>query len=242
MKYLVQALLIYGLFVFSSLATELTFKANERHATDVKRDKSSKGAEVVALANIKPGMKVFDLLGGGGYYSEILNDVVGESGRVYLHNNKAYMPWIEKELVARLANNRLPNVQRYDKETPDLGLKQQSFDAMFYVLGYHDIYHQGEGWKIDKDSFLPQITSAIKSGGKLVIVDHSAKVGSGIKSAQKLHRIDVEYVKEEVANLGFNLVVESNILANPKDQRTISPFKPEMRRKTDRFVLIFEKR
>ena len=242
MKYLVKTLLVSSLFVFSSLATELTFKANERHASDLKRDKSSKGAEVVALANIQPGMKVFDLLGGGGYYSEILSSVVGDSGQVYLHNNKAYMPWIEKELVARLTNNRLSNVKRYDKETEDLAIKPQSFDAMFYILGYHDIYHQVEGWKIDRDSFLPQISAALKTGGKLVIVDHSAKVGSGIEFSQELHRIDVEYVKEEVANLGFELVVESNILANPNDQRTISPFKPEMRRKTDRFVLIFEKR
>ncbi|WP_286261298.1 class I SAM-dependent methyltransferase [Thalassotalea atypica] len=241
MKNLALVLMFCCSFAFSSSAADLIFKPNERHANDIQRDNSSKGAEVVGLAGIKPGMKVFDLLGGGGYYSEIISDVVGAEGRVYLHNNQAYMPWIEKELVARLANNRLPNVQRFDKETEDLGLKKQSFDAMFYILGYHDIYHQVEGWKIDKDSFLPQITSAIKPGGKLVIVDHSAKPGSGIEFSQELHRIDVEYVKKEVASLGFKLVVDSNILANPRDERTISPFKPEMRRKTDRFVLIFEK-
>ena len=74
-----------------------------------------------------------------------------------------------------------------------------------------------------------------------MIVDHSAKAGTGISAAQDLHRIDVDYVKNEVSGLGFKLVAQSDLLANAKDKRIISPFKPEMRRKTDRFILVFEK-
>ena len=223
------------------LAQQQVFDVGERSAADVKRDTVSKGPDVVKLAEIKPGMKVFDLLGGGGYYSEILAQAVGKQGRVYLHNNKAYMPYVEKELVARLAKGRLTNVHRYDREVDDLGIKAGSFDALFFVLGYHDIYHQAEGWKIDRDSLLKQITTALKPNGKLVIVDHSAKPGTGTKASQELHRIDVAYVKNEIISLGFVLVAESDMLSNPKDLRTQTPFVPEMRRKTDRFVLVFKK-
>ncbi len=67
-------------------------------------------------------MVVADVLGGGGYYSEIISDVVGEKGKVYLHNNKAYMPYVKKELSARLTDNRLANVVRHDKEADNLEL------------------------------------------------------------------------------------------------------------------------
>lgn len=222
-------------------ADEHKFEKGARPAADIKRDSVSKGPSIVELAKLKEGMTVVDLLGGGGYYSEILSEAVGEKGHVYLHNNKAYLPYVDKELRARLANNRLPNVENYQRETENLGFQKGSIDALFYILGYHDIYHVVDGWKIDRDSFLNQISSAVKTGGKLVIVDHSAKSGTGTQDAQDLHRIDVNYVKQEVESLGFSINIESDLLANADDDRTKTPFKPEMRRKTDRFILVFTK-
>ncbi len=112
---------------------------------------------------------------------------------------------------------------------------------MFFVLGYHDLYHKVKGWGIDKDYFIKQLTEALKVGGRLVIVDHSAVAGSGTKHSQDLHRIDVDYVKAEMKSKGFKLLKEGDILANPNDSRMITPFKKEIRRKTDRFILVFEK-
>lgn len=238
-------LFILSFLVFIShsvFSEELVFNKNERHSTDIERDSQSKGLQVVELAKLKEGMVVADVLGGGGYYSEIISAKVGTHGKVFLHNNKAYMPYVEKELVARLANNRLPNVIRHDRETEDLDLGDDSLDAAFFILGYHDLYHVAKDWKIDKDDFLQQIERALKSKGKLIIVDHSAKQGTNTEHSQVLHRIDKDYVVKELTAKGYKLVNSSNILANPNDDRTISPFKPEMRRKTDRFVLVFEKK
>lgn len=151
------------------------------------------------------------------------------------------MPWVEKELVARLKDNRLSNVIRYDREDEDLELKTNQFDAVFHILGYHDLYHTADGWDVDKEHFLNQIVPSIKKGGQLVVVDHAAIENSKTKHSQKLHRIDEQYVIDELVGYGFKLVTQSDLLANEKDDRTISPFKPEMRRKTDRFILVFEK-
>lgn len=241
MKSIMLLLLLIGTWSAFSCANELTFTEGKRPDADIKRDAASKGPSIVQLANIELGMTVVDLLGGGGYYSEILSGAVGSEGKVYLHNNKAYLPYVEKELKARLANKRLANVEDYQRETDNLEFQSNSVDAIFYILGYHDIYHVVDGWKIDRDNFLDQITKAIKKDGKLVIVDHSATPGTGIKDAQDLHRIDVDYVKNEVISLGFSLEVESNLLQNNDDDRSLTPFKPETRRKTDRFVLVFTK-
>ncbi|WP_448213453.1 class I SAM-dependent methyltransferase [Colwellia sp. MEBiC06753] len=224
------------------LVTNHAFAAvPERSNEDIARDKTSKGQAIIEMAKITPGMKVLDLLGGSGYYSELLAASVGHSGLVYLHNNKAYMPYVEKQLVERLKDKRLPNVRRFDKELGDLDFADENFDAVFFVLGYHDIYHVTDGWKVDRDALLKQLQLAVKKGGKLVIIDHAAKAETGTKDSQDLHRIDKQYVINELTSLGFVLDTDSNLLANPDDDHTLTPFEPSIRRKTDRFVLIFTK-
>lgn len=217
------------------------FVKGQRSSQDLLRDSGSKGPEIVNLVNLKSNMTVLDILGGGGYYSEIINEKLGKNGKVFLHNNQAYMPYVEKELNARLEGNRLENVVRWDRETDNLEFKKQSFDVIFFVLGYHDMYHTTEGWTINKDDLLKQLSDSLKKGGKLLVIDHSAIEGTGTEYSQEMHRIDVKYVKKEVKSKGFKLVKQSNILSNPKDDRMSSPFSKEMRRKTDRFVLLFEK-
>lgn len=214
---------------------------NDRLKEDLARDINSKGPEIVQLAELRSGMTILDLLGGGGYYAELLAEVVGDQGRVYLHNNKAYLPYVNKQLTERLANNRLPNVIRFDKELDDLAIEQGQFDAVFFILGYHDIYHKAAGWNVNKQKLFAQLFPAMKANAKLVIVDHSAIDNSGIAHAQKLHRIDKKYVIDEVISYGFTLEKTSDLLSNEKDSRLTSPFEAKIRRKTDRFVLVFSK-
>ena len=213
----------------------------QRLAQDIQADQLRKGPEVVALAKLEPGMIVADVFGGGGYYSEIISQQVGNAGRVYLHNNQAYMPYVDKELTERLANNRLPNVIRHNQEADDLAFEPQSLDAIFYVLGYHDLYYKADGWHVDKKLFLEQLSVALKLGGALIIVDHEAPAGSAFQTSQKLHRIEKAYVIEELKQYGFKLVSTSNLLVNKQDTLTLSALAPNMRRKTSRFILIFEK-
>ncbi|WP_448550043.1 hypothetical protein [Thalassotalea fusca] len=213
----------------------------QRLAKDIQEDALRKGPEVVALADLAPGMVVADVFGGGGYYSELISQRVGQSGRVYLHNNRAYLPYVDKELTERLANNRLPNVIRHDKEADDLAFKPQSLDAIFYVLGYHDLYYKADGWDINKDIFLKQLNQALKSDGTLLVVDHEAPKDSKTNKSQSLHRIEKAYVIDELEKYGFELVNTSNLLANQHDNLTVSALAPSIRRKTSRFILLFKK-
>ena len=114
---ILKALLLSSLCVvgintsYASSNSELVFEVGKRPQKDIARDSQSKGPEIVEWVGIKKNMQVLDILGGGGYYSEILNAKVGQGGKVYLHNNQAYMPWVEKELIARFDKNRLENVR-----------------------------------------------------------------------------------------------------------------------------------
>jgi len=239
-KILLTLITIVGISATSVFAEQPSFVKGQRHANDITRDKTSFPQQIIAFAGVKQGMIIGDVFGGGGYYSELLGDVVGKSGKVYLHNNKAYMPWVEKQLVARLKDNRLDNVVRYDREADNLGFKG-NLDEIFYVLGFHDLYHIADGWNVPAEPFIKQLYNSLKKGGKLLIIDHSAVANSGKKYSQDLHRIDGEFVKKTLSAHGFKFLKQTDILANKNDSRMIGVFDKSIRRKTDRFVMLFEK-
>src|SRR5690606_39528043 len=64
---------------------------SQRPKEDRRDDTQRKPAEILAFAGVEPGMKVIDLLGGGGWYTELLAAVVGEEGQVYLVNTPLFL-------------------------------------------------------------------------------------------------------------------------------------------------------
>jgi predicted methyltransferase len=211
---------------------------------DVARDARSRPDVTLALLGLEPGDRVADIWAGGGYYSELIASVVGDDGEVLLLNNAAYKQFAGKALTARTEGRDIGSVTMYDREAEDLGLGESSLDAALIIMSYHDLYHVDEksGWRaIDADDFLGQVYRGLKPGGRFLIVDHYAEPGSGSASAQDLHRIDVEFTKTDLANHGFRLAGGSDALRNPDDDYSVLVFSPEVRGKTDRFILVFEK-
>jgi len=60
---------------------------------DLARDSRSRPEAVIPLLHIEPGATVVDIFGSGGYYSELLAGVVGDNGKVWLHNNDGFEAW-----------------------------------------------------------------------------------------------------------------------------------------------------
>ena len=243
-----------AIILFSLLSTSVTFADSHtnmikkavsnpaRSAEDHKRDETSKPVEVLSFFGVKPGMKVLDFLSGGGYYSEILSYVVGDKGDVVAHTNEAYGKFVGEAINTRFGNNRLPKIKRLISEVPALGLGVEKFDMILMVMTYHDVYYVADYWpEVDRDNFFAQIHSALKTGGTLAIVDHSAKSGTGSSAAQDLHRIDEVFARQDIERAGFSFEASSDVLRNPGDDRTIQVFDETIRRKTDRFVYRFIK-
>jgi predicted methyltransferase len=145
-----------------------------RTAGDLKRDATEHPAELLRLAGIKPGMRVVDLLGGSGYYSELLSYLVGENGKVTLINNDAYDHW-STGLQARLAGKRLSNVEHETFDLNHMQLADKSVDAVLLIKVYHDLYWvndpDGRWPKIDVGSVLDQLARALKPNGTLLLDD-----------------------------------------------------------------------
>jgi predicted methyltransferase len=196
------------------------------------------------LSGIKPGMQVADVLAGDGYYSELAGYVVGPKGRVFMINNAAFDHWSEPNLQTRVSSGRLANVQHETLDLNHMNLKPGSFDAVFLVKVYHDLYWldpEGTWPKIDTAGVLDQIAHALKPGGVLVIVDHSAKPGAGKSVASDLHRIEESFAIEDIESHGFKVAAKSDLLRRPDDARDLVSYKGPALGKTDRFVLVFRK-
>ncbi len=214
----------------------------DRPKQDKSRDVNRKPGEVLLFAGVKPGMTVLDLNSGGGYYSEILSHAVGSEGKVIAHNGTVYWTFMNKTVPARFTE-RLSNVEPLNVESEVVDLPENSVDLVMSVLAYHDYFFNHESRKAPEDMpmVLASIYRSMKPGGSFVVVDHEALDGTGSEVGDTLHRINSDFVKNQVLAAGFKLDAESEALANPEDAKTQSVFHPDIRGKTDRFVIRFTK-
>ena len=233
-----------GVGINESAGIERVLASPSRSDADRERDARDKPAQVLALAKFKRGDTVADILAGGGYYSEILSGIVGANGQVLLVNNPGYDAFGKKGYSERLANNRLPNVRHVVGPSDALGMGENVLDGAVIVMSYHDLYWVDDkmGWpKLDAARFLDQVVRALKPGGVLLVVDHSAKQGTGSADAQTLHRIDEQFAIADFRKHGLQWEAAIPVLRNEGDDRSKNVFDPAIRGNTDRFVHLYRK-
>jgi len=213
----------------------------KRPPADSSRDVARKPAELLALAEVKPGQKVADFMMGGGYFTRILAAAVGPKGHVWAYQSAEFI-----KFRAAYGTEQSTVVADYGNVTPlaaPLGAAglPDGLDLVLTVQNYHDLHLKPfpaeTAATVNREVF-----KALKPGGLYVIVDHSAVAGAPLTVSDTLHRIDEAKVKSEVEAAGFRLVAENDkLLANPEDPRTANVFRPEIRGKTDQFILKFRK-
>ncbi|HEY4122934.1 MAG TPA: SAM-dependent methyltransferase [Byssovorax sp.] len=216
--------------------------APDRTDADRALDKGRRPAEMLQLFGVAPGMRVADLMAGGGYTTELLARAVGPAGVVYSQNSKFIVDkYAEKPWSERLTKPVMKNVRRVDRELDDpLPADATNLDAVFLVLFYHDSVWLGT----DRAKMNAAIYKALKPGGVYAIIDHSGRAGTGTTEAKTLHRIEEKVVRAEVEAAGFKLAAESDFLKNPADARdwNDAPSAAADKRGTsDRFALKFVK-
>lgn len=216
--------------------------APDRSEADRALDAGRQPEELLRWAGITPGMRVGELMSGGGYTAELLARAVGPGGQVYGINSPfilerfAQAPW-----TARLEKPVNANIVRLDRDFDDpFPDEVRDLDRVLSILVYHDFVWM----ETDRASMNADIFASLRPGGLYVVVDHSAEAGSGLRDVQTLHRIDQPVVRAEIEAAGFEFVSESEFLRNPEDTRdwSASPGAAGERRGTsDRFAMIFQR-
>ena len=194
-------------------------------------------ADTLAFAGVKPGMVVGELYPCGGYFSRLISDVVGPTGKVY-----------------GIDTSRWKGCDAATQKVVDEGHKNFSFtvnafgefalpekvDLFWITQNYHDL-HIKEYGNVDMAAFNKHVFDSLKPGGVYFILDHQANPGASEADIAKLHRIERDQIVREVTAAGFKLADEGNFLRRPADDHTKSIFDPAIRGHTDQYALKFVK-
>jgi predicted methyltransferase len=211
-----------------------------RPAADRERDAARKPAELLAFAEIAPGEQVGDYVMGGGYVTRLLAAAVGPAGRVFAFQPAEFIAFKKQYGDDQAAvDAAYPNVDAVAGPFAAPAFATP-LDTIVTVQNFHDLYLKpfpaGTGDKASAALF-----AALKPGGTLVVVDHSAADGSGTTLSDSLHRIDKAAVIAALTKAGFKLEAESDLYKRADDPRTANVFDKEIRGKTDQFALRFRK-
>lgn len=200
------------------------------------------GPEIVAFAGLRPGGKVLDLIPGAAYWTRLFAKTVGPRGHVYGVWPKAYADEAHQNVVdyEALGHSRdFANVSGSVQPTDRLTVPER-VDLVFTSQNYHDYPDKFMG-NLDPSVFNKAAFAALKPGGVLLIIDHAAEAGSGMRDTDTLHRIDPAIVRKQVTAAGFRFAGESRLLANPADDHKKAVFDKSIRGRTDQFVYKFVK-
>ena len=238
----------------------------DRSAADRCNDLRRKPEPMLAFIGVRPGMVALDLSAGGGYTTELLARAVGPEGRAYGQSAPprapdaaprtavnpegnasgsaapAAPPAVRRTSAQALAeraknpllSNLLSVVQPFEDPVP-AALASGGLDLVTLMFNYHDLGHMG----VDRARMNRAVFAALKSGGVYVIADHAGRAGTGISESGTLHRIEEDFLRQEVQAAGFKLAAAADFLRNPldpRDKNTPEPLQPK-----DEFVLKFVK-
>ena len=139
---------------------------------------------------------------------------------------------IKKRLGEFPQDNMIPVVG--EMESPNF---PEQLDKIVNIMTYHDSV-----WtKADRGAMNSAIFESLNPGGVYGILDHNAKEGHGIDNCHDIHRIEKDFVIEEVISSGFIFDQESSILENSEDELINMVFEKHIRDRTSRFILKFKK-
>ena len=206
----------------------------ERTAEQRARDYDRKPAEILTLSGIEEGDRIVEIAAFGQYFTTMLVAAVGPTGTSTCTTCRTRSGWpgpASREFDAKHAN------AVYHQESYNDVTLPQNVDSVWNVLYYHDLKPNG----VDTAAFNRKIFAALKPGGIYLVIDHKAEDGSGWRDAGTIHRMGVDTIKQEVLAAGFELALESDLLANPADDRTKMVFAPGTRGTTDQAFFIFRK-
>jgi predicted methyltransferase len=199
-----------------------------RPDTDRKADARRQPADLLRLAMVRPGMRVLDIWAGGGYTTQVMSAAVGDTGRVFAHTPTP-RPALDTRVAAPSSNIELllrPSDDPFPADAPRV-------DLVTLILSYHDIVNT----PTDRLKMNRALLAALRPGGRLVVMDHSARAGAGLTGTSTFHRIEEATMRKEIEAAGFVFEADSQAWRNPTDTRDMhynkaTPF-------SDKFALRF---
>jgi SAM-dependent methyltransferase len=156
------------------------------------REREEAPSKAIAALAIPAGAVVADVGAGSGYYTVRLAKAVGPKGRVVATD---LQPGMIDLLKARVARERLANVDVQQGLADDPRLPARTFDLVLMVDVYHEL--------AEPQVFVRRLKEALKADGRLVLIEfrrEDPKV-----PIREEHKMSVSQVRQELEADGFRI-------------------------------------
>ncbi len=173
--------------------------------------------EIVAACCLKPGMNVADVGAGSGLFTRLFAAEVVPGGTVYATDIAENFL---KHIEATCKEDGIKNVKTLLAKTDSSGLPPDSVDLIFLC----DVYHHFEF----PQKTLASLRGALKSGGRLIVVNYRREKGKTPDWLMKHVRAGQEVVTGEIEAAGFKLEARREISQGQLHDRVCADGTDEM--------------
>jgi ubiquinone/menaquinone biosynthesis C-methylase UbiE len=156
------------------------------------REQEEQPDRAIAALELKPGDVVADVGAGSGYFTVRLAQRVGPGGRVFAAD---IQPEMLSLLRARLARERLSNVEPVLSTDTDPRLPPRSFDLILMVDVYHEL--------AQPQVILSKLLTSLKPAGRLVLLEYRKE--DPAVPIRPEHKMSVADARLELEAEGFQL-------------------------------------
>ena len=194
-----------------------------RSAKNKARDNQRHPKETLMFFGLKSGMKVLEILPGGGWYSEILAPTLQDQGQLTVasfgaNNPSDYLSNVHNRYISKMETN--PEVygqvktEVFEDEGYLIKVASGSQDMVLTFRNSHNWIRYG-GIEQAYKSF----SRVLKKGGVLGVVQHRAAPGTDAKTTAEQGYVPEAYLIQLAESMGFKLVAQSEINGNAKDTK-----------------------
>ncbi|MEM7218482.1 MAG: methyltransferase [Pseudomonadota bacterium] len=220
-------------------ALESALASEQRSDAEKARDKNRKPLETLQFFGLKPGMRVLELVPGGGWYTKLLAPVLREDGKLFVAVGAGRVkerlldkPGFDAvEIVAEDAKiERRGGLAAIDEL--DLGVRRIDLALTFRNLHNFD--------PDSRDVINKAVFKALKRGGLYGVVDHTRRHMQGDERENR-RRMDPVLAIKEIQAAGFEFVDYSDLHYRLDDELRYEVGRRSVAGNTDRFTLLFRK-
>lgn len=162
-----------------------------------RREVAAEREAIVAALELREGLVVADVGAGTGLFLAALSGAIGPSGKLYALD---IVPEFVVHLRERVASEALDNVEVVAVTPTDPKLAPASVDVLFLC----DVYHHIEFPSV----VLPRLRTALRPGGRLVVVDFARIPGQTSEGMLEHVRADQATFTREIEAAGFVFIRE----------------------------------
>lgn len=157
--------------------------------------------EIVRQSGLKEGDTVADVGAGTGFFSLLFAKVVGDKGRVYAVEISANF---KKHIERQAKRAKLGQISTILCGEKDSGLPEASCDLIFVCDTYHHFEYP--------EPYLKSLHKALKSDGRLVVIDFDRVEGKSSEFVLKHVRASKAVFIDELKAAGFQVLAEKDFL------------------------------